>query len=104
MGKYSSDKLDSMVDVLKTQNDIADDSLDRVKAKLDLENKWEFLRQQKEAEHENQMQVLMISEQQDKLVEELARLQLQEKIREEEERRLEKELDEVKNKLREKED
>ena len=41
--KYSSDKLDSMVDVLKTQNDIADDSLDRVKAKLDLENKYTII-------------------------------------------------------------
>merc|ERR1719317_1613156 len=59
------DVLDNMEDVLKTESDIANKSLAREKEKLDLENKWEFLRVKKEAEHEAAMRA-MITEKDEK--------------------------------------
>lgn len=97
------DDLDNMEDVLKTQSDIANKSLAREKEKLDLENKWEYLRARKEAEHETAMRN-MISEEQDKLVEELDRLRNADKERDDVEQRLKEELEAVKKQLKEKDE
>eukprot|EP00090_Calanus_glacialis_P038312 TRINITY_DN6690_c0_g1_i1.p1 TRINITY_DN6690_c0_g1~~TRINITY_DN6690_c0_g1_i1.p1 ORF type:complete len:1106 (+),score=377.60 TRINITY_DN6690_c0_g1_i1:83-3400(+) len=97
------DVLDNMEDVLKTQSDIANKSLAREKEKLDLENKWEFLRLKKEAEHESAMR-MMISEEQEKLVDELDRLKIADKERDDVEQRLKDELEAVKKQLKEKDE
>jgi len=97
------DDLDNMEDVLKAQSDIANHSLAREKEKLDLENKWEFLRLKREAEHETSMRQ-MIVEEQDKLVEELDRLKITDKERDEVELGLRDELEKVKKQLKEKEE
>eukprot|EP00092_Neocalanus_flemingeri_P008316 GFUD01008966.1.p1 GENE.GFUD01008966.1~~GFUD01008966.1.p1 ORF type:complete len:1103 (+),score=340.51 GFUD01008966.1:377-3685(+) len=97
------DDLDNMEDVLKTQSDIANQSLAREKEKLDLENKWEFLRLKREAEHETSMRQ-MIVEEQDKLVDELERLKNIDKERDDVEHRLKEELEAVKEQLKEKDE
>jgi len=97
------DVLDNMEDVLKTESDIANKSLAREKEKLDLENKWEFLRVKKEAEHEAAMRE-MITEEQEKLVDELDRLRNADRERDEVEKRLKEELEAVKKQLKEKDE
>ena len=47
MKYYEVGKLDNMDSVLEEELKVADQSLEREKEKLDLENKWEFLRREK---------------------------------------------------------
>jgi len=103
--KYSvvAENLDNIEDVLKAETDIASESLAREKEKLDLENKWEFLRLKREAEAESSMRQMIVAEQ-EKLVEELDRLKLVDRDRDDEEKRLRQELDKVKKQLKDKED
>merc|ERR1712212_127203 len=77
--------------------------LEKEKEKLDLENKWEFLRVKKEAEHEAAMRA-MITEEQEKLVDELDRLRNADRERDEVEKRLKEELEAVKKQLKEKDE
>ena len=47
MKYYEVGKLDNMDSVLEEELKVADQSLEREKEKLDLENKWEFIRREK---------------------------------------------------------
>ena len=103
MKYYEVGKLDNMDSVLEEELKVADQSLEREKEKLDLENKWEFLRREKEKQHEEAMRA-EIMEEQEKLVKELDRLEEEKKDREESERKLLDELERMKLLLKEKDD
>jgi len=103
MKYYDVAKLDNMESVLEEELKVADQSLEREKEKLDLENKWEFLRREKEKQHEEAMRA-EIMEEQEKLVKELDRLEEEKKEREESERKLLDELEKMKLLLKEKDD
>ena len=103
MKYYDVAKLDNMDSVLEEEIKVADLSLEREKEKLDLENKWEFLRREKEKQHEEAMRA-EIMEEQEKLVKELDRLEEEKKEREESERKLLDELERMKLLLKEKDD
>ena len=95
MKYYEVSKLDNVDSVLEEELKVADQSLEREKEKLDLENKWEFLRREKEKQHEETMRA-EIMEEQEKLVKELDRLEEEKKDREESERKLLDELERMK--------
>ena len=96
-------KLDNIESVQEEELKVADRSLEREKEKLDLENKWEFLRREKEKQHEEAMRA-EIMEEQEKLVKELDRLEEEKKEREESEKKLLEELERMKKLLKEKDD
>ena len=103
MKYYEVSKLDNMESVLEEEIKVADQSLEREKEKLDLENKWEFLRREKEKQHEEAMRA-EIMEEQEKLVRELDRLEEEKKEKEESEKKLLDELEKMKLLLKEKDD
>merc|ERR1711879_248788 len=96
-------KLDNIESVQEEELKVADRSLEREKEKLDLENKWEFLRREKEKQHEEAMRAEIIEEQ-EKLVKELDRLEEEKKEREESEKKLLEELERMKKLINEKDD
>ena len=103
MKYYEVGKLDNMDSVLEEELKVADQSLEREKEKLDLENKWEFLRREKEKQHEEAMRA-EIMEEQEKLVKELDRLEEEKKEKEESEKKLLDELERMKLLLKQKDD
>ena len=96
-------KLENVEGVQQAQLSVVDKSLEREKEKLDLENKWEYLRVKREAEAETLMR-LEIQEEQEKLVKELDRLAVENKAKEDTEKMLTEELEKLKLQLKEKDE
>ena len=95
--------LNNVESVQQVEINVADKSLEREKEKLDLENKWEFLRVKREAEAETVMRQ-EIMEEQEKLVKELDKLSVENKQKEESEKKLLEELERLKLQLKEKDE
>ena len=95
--------LENVESVQQAQLNVVDRSLQREKEKLDLENKWEYLRLRREAEAENVLR-LEIQEEQEKLVKELDRLAVENKEKEDTEKKLTEELEKLKLQLKEKDE
>ena len=96
-------RLENVESVQQVQLTVVDQSLEREKEKLDLENKWEYLRVKREAEAETVMR-MEIQEEQEKLVKELDRLAVENKAKEDTEKMLTEELDKLKLELKEKDE
>ena len=95
--------LENVESVQQVQLNVVDRSLQREKEKLDLENKWEYLRIKREAEAENILR-LEIQDEQEKLVKELDRLAVENKEKEDTEKKLTEELEKLKIQLKEKDE
>ena len=95
--------LDNVESVQRAEIDVVERSYEREKEKLDLENKWEYLRVKREAELEAEMRQ-EIMEEQEKLVKELDKLSLENKEKEDSERKLMAELETLKKQLKEKDE
>ena len=96
-------KLENVESVQEVELNVADESLEREKERLLLENKWEYLRARKEAEHEAVMRQEILEEQ-EKLVKELDRLAVENKEKEESEKQLLEELEKMKSLLKERDE
>ena len=103
--KYGSQEreLDEVSDVQQVELEMADSSLEREKERLDLENKWEFLRIKREAEHESTMRK-DIQQEQEKLISKMEKLSLENARKEESEKKLMEALVKLKKQLKEKEE
>jgi len=98
---YGGDEttLTNVESVQKLEINVADKSLEREKEKLDLENKWEFLRIKREAANEAVMRQEIMDEQ-EKLVAELDKLAIENKEKEASEKKLLEELESLKAQLK----
>jgi len=98
---YGGDEtsLTNVENVQKVEINVVDKSLEREKEKLDLENKWEFLRVKREAANEAVMRQEIMDEQ-EKLVAELDKLAIENKEKEASEKKLLEELESLKAQLK----
>ena len=88
-------ELNHIDDVLEAENEIIEDSIRREKKELDLEKEWELLSLKKQ-NNINEEMTQHFREREEELIEELEKLNLEKNDKDQENKKLRKELDEFK--------
>ena len=90
-------------DVLEAENEIVEDSIRREKKQLDLEKEWELLSLKKK-NNINEEMTQHFRQREEELIEELEKLNLEKNDKDQENKKLRKELDDIKAEFQKKDE